>query len=115
MAMKNHLKPLFVKAKVKGVAINKVLVDCGISVNIMPYHLLKKIGMHDTDVRYHNVVLSDYRGKTGSTIGVIQVDIIVGTVTRQTIFMVINAKPSYNLLVGREWLHGVGDVPSCMH
>lgn len=29
--------------------------------------------------------------------------------------MVIDAKPSYNLLIGREWLHGVGVVPSSMH
>jgi hypothetical protein len=29
--------------------------------------------------------------------------------------MVIKGKPSYNLLVGREWLHGVGAVPSSMH
>ena len=30
-------------------------------------------------------------------------------------FMVISAKPNYNLLLGREWIHGVGAVPSSMH
>ena len=29
--------------------------------------------------------------------------------------MVIHGRPSYNLLVGREWLHGIGIVPSSMH
>ena len=29
--------------------------------------------------------------------------------------MVIDAKPSYNLLFGREWLHGIGVVPSSAH
>ena len=99
----------------EGIAINKVLIDCDATVNIMPHHLLKKIRKYDTDIRSHNVVLSDYGGKNGGTMGVIQVDMIVGTITRPTIFMVINAKPSYNLLVGREWLHGVGVVPSSMH
>ena len=30
-------------------------------------------------------------------------------------FMVIEAKANYNLLLGREWIHGVGAVPSSMH
>ena len=115
MTMKNHLKPLLIRAKVEGVTINKVLVDCGATVNIMPHHILKKIGKYDTDVRSNYVVLSDYGGKTKSTMRVIMMNITVGSITRPTLFMVIDAKPSYNLLVGREWLHGVGVVPSSAH
>ncbi|KAI5397465.1 hypothetical protein KIW84_063329 [Lathyrus oleraceus] len=44
MTMKNHLKPLLIRAKVEGVTVNKVLVDCGATVNIMPHHILRKIG-----------------------------------------------------------------------
>ncbi|MCI71176.1 hypothetical protein A2U01_0092439, partial [Trifolium medium] len=29
--------------------------------------------------------------------------------------MVIAARPNYNLLLGREWIRGVGAVPSTMH
>ena len=50
MAMRSHLKPLLIRAKVKATAINKVLVDCGATVNIMPHHILKKIGKFDIDV-----------------------------------------------------------------
>lgn len=115
MTMKNHLKPLLIRAKVEGVTINKVLVDCGATVNIMSHHILRKIGKYDTDIRSNNMVLSDYGGKTKSTMGVIMVNITVGSITRPTLFMVIDAKPSYNLLFGREWLHGVGAVPSSVH
>jgi hypothetical protein len=115
MTMKNHLKPLLIRARVEGVTINKVLVDCGTTVNIMSHHILRKIGKYDTDVRSNNIVLSDYGGKTKSTMGVIMVNIMVGSITRLTLFMVIDAKPSYNLLFGREWLHGVGVVPSSAH
>src|ERR1043165_1354573 len=115
MAMRSHLKPLLIRAKVEENSINKVLVDCGATVNIMPHHILKKIGKFNTDIRSHNVVLSDYEGRTKTTMGVIQVDITVGSVTMPTIFMVIQGRPTYNLLVGREWLHGIGVVPSSMH
>lgn len=30
-------------------------------------------------------------------------------------FMVIASKSNYNLLLGREWMHGIGAVPSLMH
>ncbi|MCI66846.1 hypothetical protein A2U01_0088104, partial [Trifolium medium] len=29
--------------------------------------------------------------------------------------MVIAARPNYNMLLGRDWIHGVGVVPSTMH
>ena len=102
MAMRSHFKLILIRAKLEGVAINKVLVDCGATVNIMPHHLLHKIGKYYTDVKSHNMVLSDYEGRTRNTMGVIQGDIIAGSITRTTIFMVIQGKPSYNLLVGRE-------------
>jgi hypothetical protein len=36
LGMKNHLKPLFIRAKVDGVGVNKVLIDGGDAVNLMP-------------------------------------------------------------------------------
>src|SRR4051812_16763398 len=34
-------------------------------VNLMPQYMLKRIGMFDTDIRPHNMVLSNYEGKIG--------------------------------------------------
>jgi hypothetical protein len=113
--MKNHLKPLFIRAKVEKHGVNKVLVDGGAAVNLMPRFMLKRIGMQDSDVRPHNMVLSNYEGKVGKTLGVIQVNLTVGSLTRPTMFMVIAAKANYNMLLGREWIHGIGAVPSSMH
>src|SRR4051812_27500446 len=89
--------------------------DGGATVNLMPQYMLKRIGMFDTDIRPHSMVLSNYEGKIGQTLGVIQVNLTVGSVTRPTMFMVIPAKANYNLLLGREWIHGVAAVPSTMH
>ncbi|MCI94026.1 hypothetical protein A2U01_0115324, partial [Trifolium medium] len=41
--MQNHLKALFIRAKVNDVGVNKVLVDGGAVVNIMPHFMLKKL------------------------------------------------------------------------
>lgn len=99
--MKIHLKPLFIRVKVENTMVNKILVDEGATINLMPIFLLEKIGKFDTNLRPHNMVLSNYEGKTGQTIGLIQIDVIMRSITRPTMFMVIMSKASYNLLLGR--------------
>ena len=113
--MKNHLKPLFIQAKVDKIGINKVLVDGGVIVNLMPQSLLKRIDKIDKDLKPHNVILSNYEGKVGHSLGALQVSLIVGTVVRPTLFMVVPSKANFNLLLGREWIHGICVVPSSMH
>lgn len=113
--MKSHLKPLFITGKFEHILVNKILVDYGATVNLMPHRMLAKIGKYDTDAKPHNMVLTNYEGKVGSTLGAIQVELTVGTVTRSTTFMVMETKANYNMLLVREWIHGVGAVPSSMH
>jgi len=100
-SMKNHLKTLFIQAKVDKIVVNKVL--------------LKMIGKTDKDMKPHNVILSNYEGKADHSLGALQVNLIVGTVVRPTLFMVAPSKANFNLLLGREWIHGIGVVPSSMH
>ena len=64
LGMKSHLKPLFIRAKVNGVVVNKVLIDGGAAVNLMPQSMLPNIGKYDCDLSAHNIVLSNYEGKT---------------------------------------------------
>lgn len=63
LGMQQHLKPLFIWAKVENVGVNKVLVYGGATINLMPHSLLKKIGKYDTNLRPYNTVLSNYEGK----------------------------------------------------
>lgn len=96
----NHLKPLFIRVKVDNIGINKVFVDEGATVNLMPHYLLKRIGKYDTDLCPYNMMLSNYEGNTSHVLGVIQGDLLVGTLTRSTLFMVISSKAVYNLTLG---------------
>lgn len=113
--MKSHLIPLFITRKVENILVSKKLVDYGATVNLMPYRMLAKIGKYDTDAKPHNMVLTNYEGKLGSTLGAIQVELTVGTVTRIIMFIIVETKANYHMLLEREWIHGVGAVPSSMH
>jgi hypothetical protein len=115
ISMMHHLKPLFIQAKINGVGVNKVLVDRGATVNLIPQSFLGKIGIVDSDLKPHNIVLTNYEGTTGNSLGAVEVDLIVGSVKRTTTFMVVLSKANFNVLLGREWIHGVGAVPSTVH
>jgi len=90
-------------------------VDGGATVNLLPQSFLKKIRLFDSDFKPHNVVLTNYEGTTGSSLGAIEVDLVVGSISRTTMFMVVPSKANFNVLLGREWIHGVGAVPSTLH
>ena len=113
--MNHHLKPLFIQAKINGVGVNKVLVDSDATVNLLPQSLLGKIGLVDYDLKPHNVVLTNYEGTTGNSLGAVEVELIVGSVSRTTMFMEVPSKANFNVLLGRDWIHGVGAVPSTLH
>lgn len=38
-AMQSHLKPIFITGKIKDVLINKILVDCGTTVNLILHRM----------------------------------------------------------------------------
>jgi hypothetical protein len=114
-SMKSHLKPLFIQAKVDEIGVNKVLVDSDAAVNLMPQSLLKRIGKTNIHLKPHNVIMSNYEGKASHSLGALQVSLTVGTVVRPTLFMVVPSKANFNLLLGREWIHGIGVVSSSMN
>jgi len=47
---RQHLKALFVKGKVDGQPMTKILVDGGAAINIMPYAVYRKLGKVDHDL-----------------------------------------------------------------
>lgn len=115
VGMTYHLKPLVIREKVDNIIVNKVFIDRGTTVNLMLYSLFKKIGKSDTNLRPHNMVMSNYEGKTIHIMGVIHVELSVGTMTRPTMFMVDVSNANYNMFLGREWIRGISPVPSTLH
>jgi hypothetical protein len=59
-----HLKALYLKGYINGQPVNKMLVDRGAAVNIMPYSVLRRLGRSTGDLINTNVTLSDFNGQT---------------------------------------------------
>ena len=55
-----HLKALFVKGRVDGQPMSKILVDGGAAINIMPYTVYRKLGKGDQDLTKTDMMLKDF-------------------------------------------------------
>jgi hypothetical protein len=109
-----HLKALYLKGYINGQPVNKMLVDIGAAVNIMPYSVLCRLGRSTGDLLKTNVTLSDFNGQTSEAQGVLSVDLTMRNKTVLTSF-VVNSKSTYNVLLGRDWIHTNCCIPSTMH
>ena len=64
-----HLKTLYVKGFVDGKPINKMLVDGGASVNLMPCTTFRKLVNGPGDLLETDMMLRDFGGNTSKTRG----------------------------------------------
>jgi hypothetical protein len=110
-----HLKPLYINGYVNGKPMSKMMIDGGAAINLMPYATLRKLGRNAEDLIRTNMVLKDFCGNPSETKGVLNVELTVGSKTIPTTFFVIDGKGSYNLLLGRDWIHANCCIPSTMH
>jgi len=59
---RQHLKALFIKGRVDGQPMTKILVDGGAAINIMPYAVHRKLGKGDQDLSKTDMMLKDFEG-----------------------------------------------------
>jgi hypothetical protein len=100
-----HLKPLYISAHVEGIPVTKVFVDCGATVNILPYSLMKKLDKSKGDLIPSDVVISSFVGDKSKTIRVLPLKITVADQTRVASFYAVESSVGYNILLGRNWIH----------
>jgi hypothetical protein len=110
-----HLKTLYLKGYINGHSVNKMLVDTGAAVNIMPYSVLRRLGCSAEDLIKTNITLSDFNGQASEAQDVLNVDLTVGSKTVPTSFFIVSSKSTYTVLLGRDWIHANCCIPSMMH
>jgi len=112
---RQHLKALFVKGRVDGQPMTKILIDGGAAINIMSYAVYRKLGKGDQDLTKTDMMLKDFERNVSLVKGAICVELTIGSKTLPTTFFVISGKGAYNLLLGRDWIHANCCILSTMH
>ena len=113
--MCQHLKPLYINAHIDGRPVNRVLVDNGAAINILPTSIHRKLLKIENDLIATDVSVSGFAGGATKTKGVIPIEVKVGSKIATVAFFVVNTDSTYNALLERDWIHSKWVVPSSLH
>ncbi|XP_070046147.1 uncharacterized protein [Nicotiana tomentosiformis] len=111
----SHNKVLHITMQCEDKFIARVLIDRGSSLNICPLTTLKRLGkgLHEIQARSMNVKVFD--GSQRATIGETNLCLQMGPTWFDVEFQVLDISATYNLLLGRPWIHAAGAVASTLH
>ncbi|KAL2893823.1 Sal-like protein 4 [Bienertia sinuspersici] len=115
LGSKPHNRPLFMSGYIRKQRVNRILVDGGSAVNIMPKSTMTELGITADELNQSRLMIQGFNLGGQRAIGMIRVDLTIGEMMATTIFHVIDAKTSYKLLLGRPWMHENGVVASTLH
>ena len=71
----------------------------------MPLRVLRALGRNIRDLIETKVSVSTFTREISKTLGLLPIDITVGSKTSLSAFFVINCTNNYNALLGRDWIH----------
>jgi hypothetical protein len=81
----------------------------------MPNTMFEKLGHDESELMKTNMTLNVFSGEASEAKGTISKELTVSSETMPTTFFVVDIKGKYNILLGRDWIHANGCVPSTLH
>ncbi|CAL8168343.1 unnamed protein product [Prunus armeniaca] len=115
LGSKPHNRPFFMSGYVREQKLSRMLVDGGSAVNVMPKSTMMKLGITMDELSRSRLMIPGFNQGGQRAMGIIRIELVIGDLKSNTLFHVIDAKTSYNLLLGRPWVHENGIVPSTLH
>ena len=113
--MTRHIKPLYVRAHLNNGLVSKVLIDNGSVVNVMSLRMMRALGRSTSYLIEAEVVVSAFTREVSKTLGMLPIDITIGSKTSLSAFFVIDSTTNYNIFLGRNWIHANWCVSSSLH
>ncbi|XP_075081259.1 uncharacterized protein LOC142166300 [Nicotiana tabacum] len=110
-----HNRALYLTVKCEDSVVSRVLVDNGSSANICPLSTLQKLKNGTERIHLNSVCVRGFDGGGKDSVGDIMLELSIGPVEFTMEFQVLDVAISYNLLLGRPWIHAAKTVPSSLH
>ncbi|XP_070017825.1 uncharacterized protein [Nicotiana sylvestris] len=110
-----HNKALYLTVKCENSAVTRALVDNSSSANICPLSTLNQLKIDHDRIHKNSVCIRGFDGSGTDTVEDIILEVTIGPVEFTMEFQVLDVAVSYNLLLGRPWIHAAKAVPSTLH
>jgi len=115
LGSKLHNRSLFIKGYVDEKIVNRILVDDGSAVNILPLKTMRELGIPVDELFPSHLMIQGFNQGGQNTIGKIRLAMHMEDMESNALFHVIYAKTTYNMLLGRPWMHENGIISSTLH
>ncbi|XP_059635362.1 uncharacterized protein LOC132277523 [Cornus florida] len=110
-----HEDPLVVSLTIAEYLVRRVLIDPGSSANVIPRVTFDRLEIAPEKLKPIGNPLLGFDGKRVEPIGIVELTVQAAERVLTESFVVVEIYPSYNLLMGRGWIHRIQGVPSTLH
>ncbi|RVW56732.1 hypothetical protein CK203_095701 [Vitis vinifera] len=107
--------PLYISIGYLGHRVLSVILDNGSALNICPLATTIALGYASSDFGPFTQTVKAYDNTKREVIGTLEIELLIGLTIFPTMFQVLRIPTSFNLLLGRPYIHRVRAIPSSLH
>ncbi|RVW78291.1 hypothetical protein CK203_055767 [Vitis vinifera] len=111
----DHTRPLYISVGCSGRRVPSVLLDNGSALNVCPLATAITLGYAPSDFGPSTQTVRAYDSTRREVMGTLEIELLIGPATFVAVFQVLRIPTSFNLLLGRPWIHRAGAIPSSLH
>ena len=101
----DHNRPLHITLKCMEKWIPVVLVDYGSALNVCPLRTMQCLGINSSEMTPSKQGIRAYDNTKREVLGVVILPVTIGPLKSDIQFQVLDVNTSFNLLLGRPWIH----------
>ncbi|KAK4385678.1 hypothetical protein Sango_2691800 [Sesamum angolense] len=99
LGSKPHNHPLFVAGYIREQKVNRILIDGGSAVNILPLQILKELGIPIDELSNSRLMIQGFNQGGQKALDIIRMKLTMEDMVSSVLFHIIDAKTSYNMLL----------------
>ena len=111
----DHTRPLYISIDCSGRRVPYVFLDNGSTLNVCPLATGIVLGYALSDFGPSTQTVRAYDSTKREVMGTLEIKLLIGSTTFPILFQVLRIPTSFNLLLGRAWIHRAGAIHSSFH
>ena len=109
------MRPLYFTGYIGSSEVSRIQVDPGSTLSIMPRWVMQHLGIPTHRLSTTQTTIYGLNVNGTCPMGKIKLKCQIGDLKSEVTCYVIDADTSYNLLLGRPWIHRNSIIPSTLH
>ncbi|RVW33676.1 Transposon Ty3-I Gag-Pol polyprotein [Vitis vinifera] len=111
----DHTRPLYISVGCSGHRVPFVLLENGSTLNVCHLATAIALGYTPFDFDPSKQTIQAYDNTQRKIMDTLEIEPLIGPATFVTMFQVLRIPTSFNLLLGRPWIHRAGAIHSSIH